>query len=177
MGLFGRESQSNTNPQTQSMRTASPVQQAASSTTIAEGSKVSGEITGSNDVRIEGEIQGSVSISGNVVVAESGKVRTSIRAARVVVSGQVDGDIFGDQMIELEPTAVVNGDLLAPKILIREGASLQGRVEMASPPQATAVPKGSKAKSKTKGQRGRKNPGEQTPAQSGSDPSNNTRSQ
>ena len=176
MGLFGRESQSNSPAQAQSMRNPSPVQSAASTTTIAEGSKVCGEISGSNDVRIEGEIHGSVSISGYAVVAESGKVRTSIRAARVVVSGQVDGDIFGDQMIELEPTAVVNGDLLAPKILIREGASLQGRVEMASPPQATSSPQVPKVKIKGKNQRGRKNSGAHTPAGSAGDPSKDSQS-
>lgn len=177
MGLFGRDSQTNPTPQSQSSRNPSPVHPAATSTTIAEGSKVTGEITGSNDVRIEGEIHGSVSISGNAVVAESGKVQTSVRAARIVVSGRVDGDIFGEQMIELEPTAVVNGDLLAPKILIREGASLQGRVEMASPPQATASSQGSKAKTKGKNQRNRKSSGAQAPGKSGADPSKDTPSQ
>lgn len=177
MGLFGRDSQAKTHEPVQSPRISPTTQQAASSTTIAEGSKISGEITGSNNVRIEGEFQGSVSISGIVVVADSGQVQASIRAARVLVSGRVDGDIFGDQMIELEPTAVVNGNLLAPKILIREGASLQGRVEMASPPQATASPQGSNAKSKKKNQRGRKSPEEQTPATPGTDTSKDKRSQ
>jgi len=134
-------------------RGSSPSPLPGSTTTIAEGTKISGEINGSTDVRIEGEFEGSVTISGIVFVGGTGKVKASIHAATVTVAGRVDGDIFGDQIVELEPTAVVTGNLLAPKILIREGASLQGRVEMASPAPKTSSAKNSQGKEKTgKGQ-------------------------
>ena len=144
MGLFGHDTQTKTPRATQSHTVQSDRSHPGSTTTIAEGTKVSGEISGSSDLRIEGEFDGSVSISGLVLVAETGQVRTSIRASKVTVAGRVDGDIFGNQMIELEPSAVVTGDLLAPKILIREGASLQGRVEMASPPGTSQGTDGTK---------------------------------
>ena len=177
MGLFGRDSQPKIHAPAQPQRSPLPAPQTASSTTIAEGSKVSGDITGSADIRIEGRFNGSVSVSGVVVIAESGRVSTSIRAARVSVSGKVDGDIFGEQMIELESTAVVTGDLLAPKILIREGASLQGRVEMASPPPISAASTEPKAKSKSGGHKGRKQDNRATPAESGTDENQGPRSQ
>ena len=166
MGMFGRDTQ------TKTPRAAlSPTQQSStvltgSTTTIGEGAKVSGDISGSSDLRIEGEFDGSISISGLVFVAEAGKVRTSIRAPKITVAGRVDGDIFGNQMIELEPSAVVNGDLLAPKILIREGASLQGRVEMASPPKPSQHTGGKK---KSGRQHGRKNSDNRPSKNAGSD--------
>lgn len=155
MGLFGRDTQTKTPRATQSHTIQSHRSHPGSTTTIVEGTKVTGEISGSSDLRIEGEFDGSVSISGSVLVAETGQVRTSIRASKVTVAGRVDGDIFGNQMIELQPSAVVTGDLLAPKILIREGASLQGRVEMASPPEASQGTDGTK---KPERQDGRKSP-------------------
>lgn len=117
-------------------------------TMVAEGSRVSGEIGGSSDVRIEGQFEGIISISGIAFISKSGHARANIRAASVAVSGRVDGDVSADQMIELQPTAVVDGNLLAPKILIREGAALQGRVEMASPPQENSGQKNNAGKSK-----------------------------
>ncbi len=177
MGLFGRDSQTKTHRPPQSQKKTVPGPPTGALTIIAEGSRVSGDIGGSSDLRIEGEFEGSVSISGIVFVAESGQVRASIRAAKVTVSGRVDGNIFGDQMIELEPTAVVNGDLLAPKILIREGASLQGRVEMASPPPATAKPPDPKGKKKVGNSPGRKNHNDQTTEKSENDDFKGDRSQ
>ncbi len=165
MGLFGRDTQTKTTRAPQSHTQQSHGPHPGSTTTIAEGARVSGEITGSIDLRIEGEFDGSISISGIVFVAETGQVRTSIQGSTVTVAGRVDGDIFGNQMIELEPSAVVTGDLLAPKILIREGASLQGRVEMASPPGAS---QGADGKKKPARQGGRKSPDTKTSKNSGS---------
>lgn len=178
MGLFGRDSQTNTPGPVQAQGPSSPAPRSGSTTTIAEGTKVSGDITGSGDLRIEGEFEGSVAISGIVFVAGVGRVWTSIRAARVTVAGRVDGDIFGDQMIELEPTAVVNGNLLAPKILIRKGASLQGRVEMASPPQETAGSEDTAGKKKKTGNQHtrKKVRGGQAPAKSGANDAKNGQS-
>jgi len=148
MGLFGRDTQTN-NPQPgQVKRGSTPSPLPGSTTTIGEGTKISGEINGSTGVRIEGDFEGTITISGIVFVGGTGKVRANIHAATVTVAGRVDGDIFGDQIVELEPTAVVTGNLLAPKILIREGASLQGRVEMASPAPKPSAPNGSQEKQK-----------------------------
>ena len=165
MGLFGRDTQTQTPRATQSHTNQSRGPQPGSTTTIAEGTRVSGEITGSSDLRIEGEFDGSISISGLVFVAETGQVKTSIRASKVTVAGRVDGDIFGDLLIELEPSAVVTGDLLAPKILIREGASLQGRVEMASPPGTS---QGADSKKKPERQGGQKSPDAKSSKKTGS---------
>lgn len=135
MGLFGRDhNPDHAAPQT-SHRLAAPTP--GTTTVVATGTTINGEIAGSSDLRIEGSLTGSIDISGVVYVAETGNVATTIRAATITVAGRVEGDIVGDQGIELEPTASVRGNLLAPKIHIREGASLQGRVEMASPAAPT----------------------------------------
>ncbi len=148
MGLFGRDTQTN-NPQNGLVQGgSSPSHLPTSTTTISEGTMISGEISGTTDIRIEGDFEGTITISGIVFVGGTGKVRAGIHAATVTVAGRVDGDIFGDQTVELEPTAVVTGNLLAPKILIREGASLQGRVEMASPAPKTSASKVPQGKQK-----------------------------
>lgn len=130
MSLFGRDSQKPPTVEPLPHVPSAPVHQLGPATLIAENTRMSGKISGTNDLRIEGEFDGTLNIDGDVSISSTGKVKATIKASRVTVSGRVTGNINGDRIIQLEPTACVVGDLQAPKILVKEGASLQGKVEM-----------------------------------------------
>jgi cytoskeletal protein CcmA (bactofilin family) len=109
-------------------------------TVIAVAGRVTGEVAGSGDVRVDGTVDGAIHCGGQVLISEGGRVTASVRGQSVTVAGTVEGNINADERIQLDPTARVVGDLVAPRILIQDGASLQGAVEMTAPPKRGTRP-------------------------------------
>ena len=143
MGLFGRDEHTDgTKPapaETRSNNRQNPTHGGVA-TLIAKGTHVEGEIKGSGEVRIEGSVKGKLDCTSGVNVFQSGKVEGEVKAEVVTVAGTVNGNINGTAKIELAPTAVVEGDITSPRILIREGATFEGQVDMngkTKPPVAT----------------------------------------
>lgn len=97
---------------------------------IDQGSEFEGKLSFRDTVRIDGTFTGEISSENTLIVGESGKIHATIRSVCVMVSGLVDGDINASSQIVLHKTAVVNGDLVAPTIVMEEGAQLNGAVRM-----------------------------------------------
>jgi cytoskeletal protein CcmA (bactofilin family) len=110
-----------------------PQPTAERATVIAQPSRIEGTLFAGDEVRIEGEVHGSVQGSGTVIVAQGGTVAATIRARRIVIAGKVIGDVSAEEKIELAPTADLQGNITAPKILIQEGATFEGQVLMHQP--------------------------------------------
>jgi cytoskeletal protein CcmA (bactofilin family) len=90
-----------------------------------------GDLTCDEDVTFEGRLTGNIHVrEATLIVAQAGQVEASIRAARVIVHGTVQGSISAAHRIELAPTAVVTGDLSATQVVITDGATFNGRVDM-----------------------------------------------
>jgi len=89
-----------------------------------------GEITGSTDVEIEGDLQGEVRITGTVRVGPEGRVRGGLDARVLEIAGKVRGDVVGREIITLDRSAELFGNLSAPRVVIHEGAFFKGQVEM-----------------------------------------------
>jgi len=90
-----------------------------------------GDLTCDEDVTFEGRLTGNIHVrDATLIVAQAGQVEASIRAARVIVHGTVKGSISAAHRIELAPTAVVTGDLSATQVVITDGATFNGRVDM-----------------------------------------------
>ncbi len=104
---------------------------------IDQGSEFEGKLSFRDTVRIDGTFTGEISSENTLIVGESGKIHASIKSVCVMVSGQVDGDIQASSQIVLHKSAVVTGDLMAPNIVMEEGAQLNGNVRMGRP-QASA---------------------------------------
>lgn len=104
-------------------------------TIIGEGIHVHGRITGEEDLRIEGRVEGSISLTETVHVAESGVVVATIQARDVVVSGVVVGNVSATNAVHLNPGAKLVGDIDAPRLIIADGAAFRGNVAMG--PEAT----------------------------------------
>lgn len=140
MGIFGRDDES---PAPAATRPAARTDQRPttsatpgdgdSRTVIARPTRIEGRILGSGEIVINGEVDGAIEGTGTVKIAEHGGVEATVHARNVIVAGRVKGNISASQRIELEPSAFVEGNITAPRILIRDGATFKGQVLMKEP--------------------------------------------
>ena len=99
-------------------------------TVIGREIKFRGDITGSADLLIDGEVDGVISLSvGRLTVRADGRVRASVVAQDVVVIGFIEGEIRATGRVELRNGAVVLGDVFATRLSIEDGATLRGTVD------------------------------------------------
>ena len=98
---------------------------------IGKSISIRGDLTGNEDMVIEGQVEGKVDLPNNqLTVGANGKVKAEIHAKSVVVVGHVDGNVFGLERIEIQATGRVEGDVTAPKLIVAEGAQLNGAIKM-----------------------------------------------
>ena len=92
---------------------------------------VKGELSGSEDLYVDGQVDGSIVLKGNsLTVGPNGQVKASVDAKGVVVQGKIEGNIQASERVELRKSAVVTGDISTQRISIEEGAFLQGKVDI-----------------------------------------------
>jgi cytoskeletal protein CcmA (bactofilin family) len=91
-----------------------------------------GELTGDEDILIEGRVEGQIRISRDLRVGPTGVVKASIDAASVVVSGEVIGDCSAVNRVEIQSSGKLTGNIRAPKIVIAEGAMFKGNSDMSA---------------------------------------------
>ncbi len=95
-----------------------------------------GELRADEDFVLQGRVEGSIHHSQNLTIGTEGVVKGDSRAATIVVDGTIEGDLYALEFISLRATARVQGNLLAPRISIAEGATFNGKVDMASATRA-----------------------------------------
>jgi cytoskeletal protein CcmA (bactofilin family) len=107
---------------------------------IGKSISIRGDLTGNEDMVIEGQVEGKVDLPNNqLTVGANGKVKAEIHAKSIVVVGQVDGNIFGLERIEIQATGRVEGDVTAPKLVVAEGAQLNGAIQMTQKGNRTGI--------------------------------------
>lgn len=104
--------------------------------TLSAGVSFDGTLTGSDNLIIEGSFKGSIDVRSEIRIAASARLEATIHGKTVIVEGTVSGDVSAEQKIELLSNAKVEGNIKAPKIVVAEGASFRGAVDM-----GTARPK------------------------------------
>lgn len=98
---------------------------------------IKGDVTGDEDLMIQGRIEGSVNLSQhNVTIGNSGRVKAGVHGRLVVVEGEVEGDLLATEQIILRNTAKVEGSLSAPRVALEDGAVFRGGIEMDSTKKA-----------------------------------------
>ena len=135
MGIFGRDEQSPhaKSPQPVAREEAKRVPQSGGGTVIARPTTIEGRVFGTGEMLVDGAVKGAIEGSAKIRIARDGIVEASVHGRTVSVAGTITGDISADERIELEPTASVNGNITAPRILIQDGASFEGQVNMKDP--------------------------------------------
>lgn len=99
---------------------------------IGPGARFVGELSGREDVVVDGRFEGKIEVDGVVQIGPSGQVEADVSARRVVVGGRLRGQILAAERAELTSSAVVEGTVQSPKLVIAEGARLEGNVATAA---------------------------------------------
>lgn len=118
-------------PQPAAMEQNPPQAADSSPSQISAGLKIRGEITGTSDLLIDGDIQGKIHLSGcKLTVGPSGRIKSDIEARDITVFGTVSGNLKAAESVALGNTGRVEGSVVAKRISIDDGARLRGKVEM-----------------------------------------------
>ncbi len=99
-------------------------------TVIGSNTVIKGEINGSGSLRVDGVVEGGISVTGNVVIGESGRINGDVAAGEMIVSGQVEGNVTTENCLSIFSTGQVIGDVKVGSLRIDEGGMLKGRSEM-----------------------------------------------
>ena len=92
---------------------------------------VRGEISGEEDLLIEGRVEGKVDLRQNAVtVGAKGVLAAEVQARLVLIDGEVDGNLNAEEQIVLRKSARVRGDIAAPRVTIEDGARFKGSIDM-----------------------------------------------
>ena len=92
---------------------------------------IKGDLSGSEDLTIEGQVEGKIELRQNVLtIGPNGKIKAAVFAKAVVVQGEVQGDITASERIDIRDAGSVDGDLSAPRIAIADGAHFRGSIDM-----------------------------------------------
>ncbi len=92
---------------------------------------IKGDLTGEEDLIIQGRIEGKVDFKQNrVTVAKNGRVKADVYGKLVMVEGEVEGKLFGQDQIIVRSSGTVRGNLSAPRVLIEDGARFKGSIDM-----------------------------------------------
>jgi cytoskeletal protein CcmA (bactofilin family) len=99
--------------------------------TIGKSVVIKGELSGSEDLYIDGQVEGSIDLRNHsLTVGPNGNVKAGINAKSIVIQGKVDGSLSASDRLDLRKSAVVTGDVTTQRIAIEEGAFLKGKVDI-----------------------------------------------
>ena len=99
-------------------------------TIIGKGNVIGGDFSAPNSVRLDGVIEGNVTVGGVLVVGSKGKIVGNVSAAEAIIGGEVYGDIVAPDKIEITETARVIGNIQTKVIVVDEKAVFQGSIDM-----------------------------------------------
>jgi len=98
---------------------------------IGKSIVVKGDLSGSEDVYVEGIVEGKIELPNHsLTVGPNGNVKAAVIAKAVVIQGKLDGTVTASDRVQLQKSAVVNGDVTAQHVAIEEGAFLNGKVDV-----------------------------------------------
>ena len=116
---------------------------------IGKSVVIKGELNGSEDLTIEGHVEGTIQLKDNVLtIGPNGKIKAQIFAKSVIVLGEVIGNVTASDKVDIRDNGSVDGDIVSPRVAIAEGAHFRGSVDMqrkagqnvsASQPKAAAA--------------------------------------
>ncbi len=98
---------------------------------IGKSVVVKGELSGSEDLYLDGEVEGSIELNGHgIIIGPNGKIRANIRAKDIIVHGKVDGNLYASDRVELRKSAVLVGDVFTQRVAIEDGAYFKGGIDV-----------------------------------------------
>jgi len=98
---------------------------------IGKSVVIKGELNGSEDLTIEGQVEGKIELKDHVLtIGPNGKIKAQVFAKAVIVLGEVNGNVTASEKVDIRDGGSVDGDIVAPRVAIAEGAHFRGSVDM-----------------------------------------------
>ena len=92
---------------------------------------IKGELSGSEDLTIEGNVEGKIELRENVLtIGPNGKIKAEVFAKQVIVLGEIVGNVTASEKVDIRDNGSVDGDITSPKVAIAEGAHFRGAIDM-----------------------------------------------
>jgi cytoskeletal protein CcmA (bactofilin family) len=98
---------------------------------IGKSVVIKGELNGSEDLTIEGHVEGKIELKDHVLtIGPNGKIKAAVFAKAVIVLGEVNGNVTASEKVDIRDNGSVDGDIISPRVAIAEGAHFRGSVDM-----------------------------------------------
>jgi cytoskeletal protein CcmA (bactofilin family) len=102
------------------------------STIIGADAKFKGDLQFDSAAKVLGQFEGSITSKGKVHIADGSQCKATITAKEVAVEGRIDGNVEAGDRIEIKPSGVISGDIVAARMIMSEGASIDGHLRIGS---------------------------------------------
>jgi cytoskeletal protein CcmA (bactofilin family) len=111
----------------------SPVTERRTNAWIGKALRFEGRVVSSEDLRIDGEVEGSIEVGGhNLTIGAGASVKADLVARTISISGAVIGNVQASERVELRATGSVTGHIRAPRFMMEDGATVTGSIEAGS---------------------------------------------
>jgi cytoskeletal protein CcmA (bactofilin family) len=108
---------------------------------IGKSVVIKGELNGSEDLTIEGHVEGTIQLREHVLtIGPNGRIKAQVFAKAVIVLGEVTGNVTASDKVDIRDNGSVDGDIISPRVAIAEGAHFRGSVDMQRKSGAPAPP-------------------------------------
>jgi cytoskeletal protein CcmA (bactofilin family) len=98
---------------------------------IGKSIVINGELSGSEDLTIEGRVDGKIELKDHVLtVGSNGRIKAQVSAKAIVVLGHVTGNLSATEKVDIKDTGSVEGDIVAPRVAIADGSHFKGSIDM-----------------------------------------------
>ena len=95
---------------------------------IGRSTRVRGRVSGDGDLRLEGSVEGDISLTGELSIADGARAMSNVEARSVTVSGELEGDVRANGLVRIESGGRVRGDIQGELVAIDDGAEFSGRL-------------------------------------------------
>jgi cytoskeletal protein CcmA (bactofilin family) len=111
-----------------------PPRMATGRATIGPSIFIKGDLSGEEDLVIEGRVEGKVDLKqNNVTVGKNGRVKADVFGKVVVIEGEVDGNVFAREQAILRQSGAIRGNITAPRVILEDGSRFKGSIDMEPP--------------------------------------------
>jgi cytoskeletal protein CcmA (bactofilin family) len=129
---------------------------------IGKSVVIKGELNGSEDLTIEGQVEGKIELRQNVLtIGANGRIKAQVFAKSVIILGEVTGNVTATEKVDIRDNGAVDGDIAAPRVAIAEGAHFRGSIDMQKAGAGKPADQGHKGDQKSEAKQ------TQAPAQAG----------
>jgi len=111
-----------------------PPRRSTTNATIGPSIFIKGDLSGEEDLVIEGRVEGKVDLKqNNVTIGKNGRVRADVFGKVVIVEGEVDGNVFAREQAILRQDGAIRGNITAPRVMLEDGSRFKGSIDMEAP--------------------------------------------